>query len=349
MDDLDFGFALENTPYGRYGRSNRLFEAYREWNENSDDAKALREAAHTTSDFATYLSAVIRKRFYDVFAAAPTNWRQYTRQVDVPDFKPETLVGLGQFSPLQRVDEEGEYTYGTLGEIVGPQVAVHTYGRLMQIHRYVFINDDLGKIRTIPQAMALSAGLTLLTDVMNVLVNNPNTYDGYPLFDSAHHGNLGTDALDEDSLEAGLMAIQKQTNQNGRRAMFKATDLVVPVDLQFAAARILNSTLLGVVDGTGTTNVLKGIVNLIVEPYLLDPNDWYLQGAIPGDDPALIVVSFLNGNDTPDLLQRTTVQQMGGGAYDPYKLEVDSVDWKVRHDWGVTPGEWRAGYKAAVA
>ena len=336
--------------YGNIGKPSRMLEAYLDWNENDEQAAQLREAAHTTSDFATYLDGVVRKRFFDVYKALPLTWREYARTVDVPDFKADdVLVGLGEFSDLLEVSEEEEYKYGTIGEITGPVVQLRTYGRLMSIHRKVFINDDLGRIRTIPQAMARAAGRTLAKDVRGVLVNNPVTYDGTALF-HATHNNLGSTALGEASLQAAITAMRKQTNQNGDRASFVPKDLIVPIDLEFTARRLLqsaevtNTTNLG-----GTTNIMKGILNLVVDPQLVDANDWYVQGSIEGEEPAAIIVAFLNGKETPDLLQRTTVQQLGGGAFDPYNLEVDSLDWKVRHDWGVTPGEWRAIYKAVVA
>jgi hypothetical protein len=347
--ELDIPLASDAGAYGNMGRPVRFFEGYLDWHENSEQAAELRESAHTTSDFATYLNGAVRKRFFDVYRALPLTWRQYARTVDVPDFKAEdVLVGLTEFSDLLEVPEEDEYKYGTIGEITGPTVQLRTYGRLMSIHRKVFINDDLGRIRTIPQAMARAAGRTLGKDVRSVLTANKVTYDGLPLF-HASHNNLGSAALAETSLQAAITAMRKQTNQNGDRSAFVPRDLIVPIELEFTARRLLQSAEINANSGEGTTNIMRGIVNLIVDPMLTDANDWYLQGTIEGDDPAAIIVAFLNGKETPDLLQRTTVQQLGGGAFDPYNLEVDSLDWKIRHDWGVTPGEWRGMYKAVVA
>lgn len=352
MEELDFSFVLDRSDrFGIMGKPSRLFEAYLEWNSDDSDesqSRALREAAHTTSDFATYLSAVIRKRFFEAYAAIVPNWRQYATTIDVPDFRPDTLVGLGEFSDLEQVGEEDQYTYGDIGQLTGPQVFLFTWGRLMSIHRKVFINDDLGRIKTIPSAMGRAAARTLANNVMNVFLSNPTTYDGNALFSVAHN-NLDTAVLSDTALMAGITAMRKQTNQNGVRTNVVPRDLIVSVDNQFTAARLLNSTLLGKTDGTGTTNPLQGVLNLIVDPSLTDTNDWYIQGTVDGEDPSGIIVTFLNGVQEPSLLQRTTVQAMGGGAYDPYNLEVDSVDWKIRHDWGVNPGEWRGLYASKPA
>lgn len=351
--ELDFGIAAGGQPYGRIGRANTLFEAYLDWNENHEDAAQIREAAHTTSDFATYLGAVVRKRFFSAFKAKQLNWREYAQVVSVPDFRQETLVGLTEFSDLLEVEEEGEYKFGTLGQRSGPVVQLRTFGRLLKLSRKLMINDDMGRLMQAPAAMARAARRTLENSVLAVLESNPNTYDGNPLFDATTHGNASTSALAEASLQTAILAVLTQTNEDGDPLDIdlESIELVVPTSLMFTAKRILNSAVVASTSsaGMGSANVMENIVKLRVEPKLSDQTDWYLRAKINDSDASLIIVAFLNGRDTPELLQRTTVSQLGGGAYDPYQLEVDHLEYKVRHDWGVTPGEYRVGYKATVA
>lgn len=351
--ELDFGFVQPSgSPYGLVGRPVKLFEAYQDWNANSDQAETLREAAHTTSDFATYLSGVVRKRFYDAYKAKTTNWRRYANIVSVPDFRTETLVGLDEFSDLLEVVEEDEYKYGTLGETTGPTIQLRTFGRLLQMSRKLLINDDLGRLSRSPAAMARAAARTLENDVLAILTGNPTAYDGDPFFDVAH-SNTGTTALAEASLQTAVLAVLAQTNQNGDPLDIDidSLELVVPTGLMFTAKRILQSTNVGTTgtNGLGEKNVMENVVKLHVESKLADQTDWYLFGKITDSDAAPVVVAFLNGKANPDVMQKTTVQQLGSGAFDPYNLEVDNIDWKVRHDWGTTPGEWRLAYKGIVA
>lgn len=349
--DLDFGFAAPGeSPYGLVGRPILLFEGYKEWN-GSEQAEQLREAAHTTSDFATYLSGVIRKRFMDVYGSRSTDWTRYAMMQSLPDFREETLVGLTEFSDLLEVEEENEYKYGTVGEMEGPTVQLRTFGRLLQVSRKLLINDDLGRLSRLPAAMARAAARTLEQDVLDILVNNATAYDGNPLFDNATHGNVGSTALSESALQARILALMAQTNQNGDPLDIdmQSIELIVPTGLMFTARRILNSAIIEQSTGLGTANVMQDVVRLHVEPKFVDQTDWYLQARIVGSDMAPVIVGFLNGKQTPDLLQKTTVQQLGGGAFDPYALEIDSVDFKVRHDWGVAAGEWRLADKSVVA
>lgn len=340
-----------DSPFGNVGRPLALFEGYREW-LGTDEAQKLEEAAHTTSDFATYLGAVIRKRFYDIFKARTTDWTKYAQKVNLTDFRAtDAAVGLGEFSDLLEVAEEGEYKYGTMGERTGPTVRLRTYGRLMQITRQVLVNDDLGRLQKIPTAMARAARRTLQDDVLSVLIDNPNAHDGNPLFHAGTHGNAGTAALSEAALQAAILSVLTQTNEDGKPLAIDidSLTLTVPTSLMFTARRILNSAVVGETAGQGTNNVMQNVVKLDVETLLPDQNDWFLFGSIEDSDAKPIILGLLNGNETPALMQKTTMQMLGGGAYDPYNLEVDSVDYKVRHDWGVSPGEWRVAYKSVVA
>lgn len=350
---MDLELALPgDSPFGNVGRPLALFEGYKEW-AATDEAVALQEAAHTTSDFATYLGAVVRKRFLDVFKARTTDWTQYAQKVNLSDFRAtDAAVGLGEFSDLLEVAEEGEYKYGTMTDRSGPTVRLRTYGRLMQITRHVLVNDDLGRLQAIPTAMARAARRTLQDDVLSVLIDNPNAHDGNPFFHAGTHGNAGTSALSEAALQTAILAVLSQTNEEGKPLAvdMQSLELVVPTSLMFTARRILQSaTVETTVAGQGNINTMQGIVKMRVEPLLPDQNDWFVFSSIEDSDAKPILLGLLNGNETPALMQKTTVQMLGGGAFDPYNLEVDSIDYKVRHDWGVQPGEWRTAYKSTVA
>lgn len=348
MFDLDFTHS-EPARYGNVGSAVTLFEGYKEWNQ-SEQAEQLREAAHTTTDFATYLGSVVRKKFFTAFDSVSIDWERYAEKRNVKDFREDTLVGLGEFSQLLEVQEEADYKYGTVGQRTGPSVKLRTYGRLMQISRKALINDDMGHLARIPEAMGRAAARTLAKDAFAPLLTNPTAYDGTALF-HINRGNLGSAALDENSFSAAVVALMTQTNQDGERLAFdqSSLELVVPTNLMFTARRILNSAEIATSSEKGTSNALSGVASLHVEQALTDTNDWYLHGRISGESAKPVVVAFLNGKEQPDLMRKTTVQQLGGGAYDPYNLEVDSLDWKVRHDWGVSVGEPRTIYKAVVA
>ena len=143
---------------------------------------------------------------------------------------------------------------------------------------------------------------------------------------------------------------------------------VVPVSwlfrIRLATNRILNSQLTGTtVNYTGGTagvgtgffdkgnlNPLNGILPadaVIREAFFNDGNDWYLF-ARPDDVPAY-AVGFLNGKENPDvLLKDPGVRNALGAGTDPYSWEIDSIDFKLRHDFGVAAVDPRGTFRSVV-
>ena len=100
----------------------------------------------------------------------------------------------------------------------------------------------------------------------------------------------------------------------------------------------------------GTINPLAGILpadGVIRDPWFSDSNDWYLF-ADPGDVPAF-AVGFLNGQSDPQVMLKDPMVRMALGAgTDPYQFELDSVDFKVRSDFGVAPVDPRGAFRSIV-
>jgi hypothetical protein len=102
----------------------------------------------------------------------------------------------------------------------------------------------------------------------------------------------------------------------------------------------------------GNMNPLAGIIPndaVVYDPYLSDANDWYLF-ADPARVPAF-AVGFLNGQEQPQVfLKNPEVRTaLGGGGQDPYTFELDSIDFKVRMDFGVAAVDPRGAYRSVVA
>lgn len=356
MNTIDTG-----SGYGMYGRPIAVFEGYREWanyesgDPNNPGGVDVREAG-TTSDFALYMDSVVRKVFYNRYQRAKSKWRQFAAPMSVVDYREVSSVSFEGLPTLSKVSESGEYKDTPLNEVEGPKVRVEKFGNLFSLTREIFINDDLGRLNNIPSMQAEAAHTSLAIDIVRNTLESPgNAYDGTAFFDNAHN-NLGTDALAEASLAEAITAMRSQTDENGYRVDIEPSILVVPVDEQFTAARILNSTEVHI-QGSGSTaeygqgnfNVVRGIVDYVVEPYLTDSNDWYLFSSPDSDRPAF-KVAFLNNMQEPQLfLRNPEVRAVMAANPDPYTMEFDEIWWKVRFEWGATPWEWRAAYKGAVA
>jgi len=351
--------------YGNLGKPVLVYEGFREWID-TPEALEVREAGSTT-DFAYYLDTIIRKVFFDRYQRAESGWRKFAKTMSVSDYREITSVSLSGMPLLLKVGEGGEYKDSPLDEIPGPKIKIEKFGRLFSLTREVFINDDLNRLNDVPSMMAEAAVTSINVNVVQSVLENPgNAYDGNPFFDNTTHGNAITDALSEIGLQNAITKLRQQKDDKGYRINVRPGMLVVPVELEFIAARILNSTEVHIQGGTaatpamgstplysaGNANTVRGIVDYWVEPYLTDANDWYLfaDPNAAGARPAM-QVAFLNGQETPQvMLKNPEVRLLLGGAgnSDPYTMLYDEIWWKVRYEWAARMWEWRSAVKATV-
>jgi len=363
------------------GGSVKLFDAFSERREQDEqvlseagyDYDTLREAiargeelderlleSGNSSDFPTYLNDKVTKRLMWGYADEPSAWRAYCRTYSVPDFKPISFTRLTEMEQLLEIQEGGPYEDSKIEQIVGPSITVRTFGRTFSLSRKALINDDLNQLRDRPAGMGRAAARTLGHDVVGTLQANPNAYDGHKLI-SVEHANIlsGTTAfLSEDSAAEAIVLLATQTDPNGNIIGLRGRQIVIPIQLELIARRILFSTIVpepqtGIAPsvpgpsvpwtaqqfGRGGDNVMRGFASYTVEPYLTDPADWYYF-ADPNEAPVL-GVGFLNGIETPSIFLRDPGMRNVLGGSDPYSAEWDEIFWKCRHEWGTAVLDWR--------
>lgn len=127
---------------------------------------------------------------------------------------------------------------------------------------------------------------TVAANILNRAFNSSYTYaDGLELCSTAHvkisggtfANELSTAAdLSPAALEQALIDIGKFTDDRGLKIQVKPKRLIVPVDLQFEAERILNSTLESG-NANNDVNVLRGKMALSVNHYLTDTDAWFIK------------------------------------------------------------------------
>lgn len=344
-------------PYGEFGRPIALLEAYKEWRD-------LQEA-DSKADFATFLWGAVNLSVWQGYTRIESHWDQFTRIENMKDFRERRLRGLNALSGFGYVGDHGEYPGMRRTDRGGPGLVIDTYGGVYQITRQAIMNDDSGDLlNRNPADMGYAASLFVSQALIALLETPGNAFDGNPFFGTAH-ANTGTAALSEDSLVDAISAMQNQLDDDGRRIVVEPGALVVPsARLELIARRILRSSQTGTniqytgaagvgsaIFDKGNDNAVQGILpdNAIQrEAFLTDQTDWYLF-ADPATTPA-IAAGFLQGNRQPFVgLKDPQVRNALGAGMDPYTYELDSVDFKVRHDFGVAMVDWRGAYKAVVA
>lgn len=347
------------NPYGTWGKHIELFEAWAEWNE-------LQEA-DSKHDFPTWLYGPIRTALWGGYSRIQPQYRRYARVENMPDFRPRLLKGLNALRGYGHVGDHGEYPGMRRTERPGASLVIDTYGAIYAITRQAIINDESGQLlNSIPGDMGYQAALFLAETLVALVESNPTAPDGAAFFSSGR-GNQVVVALSEDSLADAITFMEQQRDDDNFRITVRAQSLIVQnARLQLIANRVLNSQVTGTTvnwtgatgtPGVGTTMFDKGTDNplagilpndaVVREAFFNDANDWYLF-ARPEDVPAF-AIGFLNGREQPDILIKDPgVRSALGAGTDPYQWEIDSIDYKVRHDFGVAAVDPRGAYRAQV-
>lgn len=118
----------------------------------------------------------------------------------------------------------------------------------------------------------------------------------------------------------------------------KPAHVAIPTELEPTLDIILNSKLEpGTVENN--INVMKGVAKKMTPPNLVDPNDWYVIADKTWLD--LFEIGFIDGQQNPTILIQ---DQPGVGTV----FTRDRITYKLRHEYGGAPVDYRGFYKAVV-
>jgi phage major head subunit gpT-like protein len=339
------GIKLEEA--GREFRGMRLIDMAREFVEMSGgsvrgllpqeiaraalgcDRQAFRAAGmHSTSDFPLLLGSTVNRTLRDAYELAPQTWRPLGRQTSVPDFRAVTRAALGDIAALEQVREHGEYKYGSLSEDGAP-IKVVKYGKIIAITWESIVNDDLGALTRIPQALGAAAAQTESDVVWALLLGNPNFTDGTALF-HADHGNLAASggAINTTTLAAARAAMRKQKSKAGSFLNIGPEYLVVGPDKELEAFQFTSSQY--VPAKNADINDSRNASLTVIVDARITGNQWYLYAA-----PGVIDTfeyAYLEGE------QGVFTETREG-------FEVDGMEVKARLVFGAGWIDYRGAYK----
>lgn len=279
-----------------------------------------RGATHTTSDFANVLGGVVNTQLREAYSAVSTSYADIVNRMTAVDYRPINMVDLGNAPKLLKVNEAGEYEYGTIGDS-GETIRVAKYGRIIRVTEEVIINDSLDVFSKLPRKFGEEAALLISEMVWLAIASNPTMSDGKALF-HADHGNLltGSDSvLDPESVTALTEArkmLRSQTYAGEDRKLNRTLGtLLAPISLETVAEQLIYPINPVTSDGV---NPFARKTKLAIEGTLENvPNGdkmWYgiAEGVRPVD--LLMLEGYQNG---------PSVQTRNG-------WEMDSVEIKVK-------------------
>lgn len=295
---------------------------------------------HTTSDFGFLFSNVASRRLSAVYAEYPSTYQQWARQApSLSDFKPLSVVSMGAGPDLLKVNEHGEYKYGTFGESA-ETYQLATYGRIVAMTRQAIINDDLRTFDRLIAGFGTSARRLENRLIYEQLTGTAKMGDGKVLF-HADHNNLLTgagSALSLEALQAARAKMRMQKGTEGDAINVTPKFLIVPAALETLAYQLTSNAYTPSAPGQVNDFRQGGRTQLevIVEPLLdaASTTAWYLAAENALIDT--VEYAYLDGANGP-----VTETREG--------FEVDGTEVKCRLDFVAKALDWRGLVKAVGA
>lgn len=284
-------------------------------------------AAWATHSISGILSSTVNKFLLAGFNGVESSWRSISAVRAVNDFKALTSYRLNGGMKFEKVANGGELKNAAVSD-ESRTISADTYGIMTSVTRTDLINDDLGALTAVPQRIGRGGALKL-NDVFWA-----SFQDDASFFTTAR-GNKKTTAgaLSLANLKAIATLFRKLKDADGNPVAVDPRILLVPADIELAAAEIMGSSLLvGGSSAAPDRNVLAGRYQVVSTSYLTSAEDYYLL-ASPADLPVM-EVAFLNGVQSP--------------IVETAEADFNTLGVQMRgyFDFGVAKAEYLAGVKA---
>lgn len=202
---------------------------------------------NTRSDFPNILTGLIGMEMAQAYEQQMPALLTTARRLPAPDFRQRVRPRLSTGPMLEKVNETGEYTYGSFSETGENQPLVETYGKMFRLSRQAIVNDNLAAFAAIPGEMARGAITNVRTLLIEPLVSNSGAgqtmlEDGNPLF-HVDHGNLAASGASISITSVGLATTAMRRQKGLASELINVTPwaLVVPPELETVALQLVGS------------------------------------------------------------------------------------------------------------
>lgn len=293
-----------------------------------------RAITSSQSDFPVLLEGTNRRILLAAYQAVADTWRRWCAVGTVSDFREYKRLRPGSFTKLDKVAANGEFKTKKIPDGEFEKVSAATFGNIINVTREMIVNDDLQAFTSLAAMLGRAASLSIEIDAYALLASNPVMNDTKTLF-HADHGNLissgsGAPSVAQFDAMRVLLASQKDPSNNEFIGLMADIGLF-PIGLG-GAARVVNGSQYDtdVSNKFQVPNKVVGLLRDIVDSPRVIGNGYYFF-ADPTVEP-VIEVSFLDGVQLPYLESKES-------------FNVDGMEWKIRHDYGVSAVGWRGAVK----
>lgn len=293
-------------------------------------AVVMAAGQHSTSDFPNLLQAAGQRFLQDSYQANQTPLKQLARKRVAQDFRPVSLLRLGEAPSLKEVIEGAEVTYGSRAESV-EGYRVKTFARIFSISRNALINDDLSAFADAGRMWGQAAAECETAEIVALFSansgNGGNLSDGQPMYTTgrgnkaAAGGDLGFETLD-----SGRMAMRLMKGLDGKTPINAAPKFLVVGPVNESKAERIAAAIAPTTSDDVNPFSLK-IIPLVEAR--LNTAAWRLF-ADPAQLPAL-EIAYLHGAEGPIVERQEGWTTLGS-------------EFRAVMDIGCGLVEWRASY-----
>jgi hypothetical protein len=323
-------------------------------------SRGVLEEALSSTDAIFNFAHVTQLTVLDDFPELPRNAQELgATTLTVADFRPATLYSLrpdwtsggtltahGEQTPryvAPRIPEAANYPYAYLEQEVSQQQGgIVKRGFKTGFTFEAFINDSIGFIQALPQAMTDIALDTDEWEIWNALisgVDDDQQLQGGPVPYGEDTATVAPNApISRNALVRAMIELGERTINDRKVIVSGGYKLVIPAGQRLWVEYILNNVVgpIGYESGSFDFtiqgyNPLAGLT--IIESEFTPDNSWYL---IPNANQArrpLLQLLRLAGHELPELrVQGNTGSYEGGGAVSPFEgsFDNDTADFRLR-------------------
>lgn len=274
-----------------------LKEAYIYYHSEEGQREMNLSEAASSSEFSAFLAKGLSRTLLKGYEEASGLFESCLDTTQSDQYR-ETYNNLGSIStPKKRIHETGEFERGWF-ESESIAVINSEYGQLFEISKFLIENDQTRTIESLPTRVGQSHARNK-DELCGAFYNNGDTetiYDaalrfavvgsGHPNISGAavnpdNTNDCATGAISQSNLESVLVTMGLWKGLMGEWVRLPAIRLIVSLNQQYDAERILQSTF-DTTAGTGhVRNVLANRMELIVNPYLTN-DTYYVKTNWPG-------------------------------------------------------------------
>jgi hypothetical protein len=295
--------------------------------------------AASSLSLSTTFSNIATKELLAGFMEEDQSWREISVVRPVNDFKTMTSFRLNDNFEYEELGQDGKIAHGQVGEETYTRQA-KTYAKFWSLTRVDIINDDQGAFNDLRTRLGRGAGRKFNNLFWSRFMAALATF-----FTSGRgnyiSGSTTTLVADGVGLQLAITALDKLQDASGKRIGGTADLLLTPSELQFTAQRLWQSTQVNTggsntAESVGNAGIHAGKYRPVKQVRLSDSTFtgysstmWFLLR--PARELAAMVVSFLNGVETPTV-------ETADAAFDTL-----GVDFRGFHDFGADTAEFLCG------